>query len=274
MRVWLRSLTSCLGLAGALWLAPCTAVHADELVSIATRPNVKLSFWHMPRPNAVATVILLTGGAGGLGYKNGQVTSQNFLIRSRDLFAAQGFNVIAPGIPSDQRELDYDFRASAEHAEDLQSVVTWAQQQSAAPVWVIGTSRGTISATNLAIAQQKQQQKAPSTAPRQGLAGIVLTASVTAYSKAGAVPTQDLASLRLPVLVVHHRQDACKICAPHEVPLIMRGLKNVAVKKLLWIDAGSNPQGDPCEALHWHGFIGAEADTVQQIADWVKAPSP
>lgn len=30
------------------------------------------------------------------------------------------------------------------------------------------------------------------------------------------------------------------------------------------------PGGDPCEAQHWHGFIGMEHEVVDQIAGWIK----
>jgi hypothetical protein len=74
--------------------------------------------------------------------------------------------------------------------------------------------------------------------------------------------------------VVHHAQDACPLCKPHEVPAILRGLTNAPVKKEIMLNGGANPTGHVCEALHWHGFIGMEREAVDGMAGWIKAPRP
>jgi hypothetical protein len=88
------------------------------------------------------------------------------------------------------------------------------------------------------------------------------------------VPTQRLGEVRLPVLVLHHEKDACPSCAPHEVSWIVSGLTQAPVKKLLWASGGEGARGDPCEAFHWHGYVGMEAQAVQWIASWVRQPTP
>ena len=103
---------------------------------------------------------------------------------------------------------------------------------------------------------------------------IRLTSSITSQKKIGAVPWQKLESIRVPVLVVHHEFDACKVCVPSEVTQIIRGLKNAPIKKEVYVNGGANPKGDPCEALHWHGFIGMQKEAVGLITDWIKNPVP
>jgi hypothetical protein len=44
------------------------------------------------------------------------------------------------------------------------------------------------------------------------------------------------------------------------------------VKKFILIEGDSDPQGDPCEAKHWHGFIHYEKETVKRITDWIQNP--
>jgi pimeloyl-ACP methyl ester carboxylesterase len=232
-------------------------------VKIAPRPGVSLLFYYMKQEGASASVVLLTGGAGGIGLKDGVPTSNNFLIRSRDHFAGHKFNIAVVGRPSDIQDLDYPSRISAEHVEDLRRVVSYLKKDTALPVLLVGTSRGSVSATAAAIAFGNQE-----------LAGIVLTASVTSASKAGAVPQQRLDAVRIPVLVLHHQYDACWVCRPREVPRIISGLKNAPVKKLVMVDGGGDPRGDPCEPLHWHGFIGMEKEAVDIIGDWIKNPGP
>ena len=247
--------------AGVAFAVP--AARADELITLPTRAGVTVSYWHMPRADATATLVLLPGGSGGIGMRDGQPQSGNFLVRSRELFAAQGFHVAAVGRPSDVADMDTAFRASDAHVQDLTRVVDDLRARSAVPVWLVGTSRGTVSAAAAAIALGPER-----------VAGVVLSSSITAYKFRGAVPTQALERLRVPVLVLHHERDACKATAPHEVPLIMKGLVNAPVKKLAWARDGGPPRGDPCEAFHWHGFVGMEPQAVETITRFVRAPAP
>lgn len=248
----------------ALLLAASAAVSSDEgkVITLETRPDVSVSFYYMKRDSAPATVVLLMGGAGDIGLRADGPRSRNFLVRSREHFSTSGFNVAVLNRPTDH-ELGYPFRISAEHIEDLRQVVNYLKKDTGLPVWLVGTSRGTISATAAAIAFGNE-----------ALAGIVLTASVTSFKMTGAVPTQRLDAIRIPVLVMHHEKDACAVTRPHEVPLIIRGLTNVPVKTRIMVSGGANPAGNPCEALHWHGFIGMEKEAVDIIAAWIRNPKP
>lgn len=243
---------------------PRAAADADaRIVKLDTRPGVSVSFWYAKRPDAVATVLLLTGGGGGIGLKNGVPTSTNFLVRSRELFRASGFNVAIVGKPTDVKDLDPVFRTSRAHMDDLRKVVEYLKQDAHLPVWLVGTSMGTISATAGAIDFGDA-----------GLGGIVLTSSVTRFNIVGAVPKQKLEDIHVPVLVVHHEKDRCDACRPYEVSYIMKGLKNAPMKKLVLVNGGADPRGDVCEPLHWHGYIGMESEAVALIADWIKKPAP
>lgn len=242
------------------------ALALEELVRIETRQDIKVPVFYIKNEGAQATVLLFSGGQGGMGKViDGRPTSANFLVRSRNHFAANGLNVAVFGLPSDRKTgyVEYSDRLAPEHLQDIKGVVDYLRADSGLPVWLVGTSRGTVSATAAAIDLDKG-----------ALGGIVLTASIVSYKKAGAVPTQDINKIQVPVLLVHHEKDGCAVCAPHEVPGILRGLKNTPVKKLLMISEGENPTGDPCEALHYHGFIGAEKSTVDQISTWIKNPTP
>jgi hypothetical protein len=240
---------------------PALAVE-HRLVKLDTRPGVSSSFYYMKQDASNITVVLLPGGSGAIGMKNGVPTSNNFLVRSRDYFAANGFNVALVERPSDKEDLDYSFRVSPEHIEDLRQVAVFLKKDTGFPVWLVGTSRGTVSATAAAIAFGNEE-----------LAGIVLTSSVTSRRKTGAVPYQKLDLIRIPALVLHHEYDGCKDCVPRDVSLITRGLKNAPVRKEIFVTDGANPRGDPCQGSHWHGFIGMEKEAVEIISKWIKKPS-
>ena len=74
------------------------------------------------------------------------------------------------------------------------------------------------------------------------------------------------------VIVVHGHQSRSVL------GLILRigkqGLAKAPVRKLVIVSVGSNPRGDPCEALHRHGYIGMESEAVGIITDLIRIPQP
>ena len=225
------------------------------------RGEARLPAYVMPNPNAVATIILLPGGDAGTGkIVDGRPGSGNFLSRTRGEFFAAGFNVIVVYRATDLIGLDYGYRVSKDHVGELAKVIAYAKHNFGKPIWLVGTSRGTVSGTATAIALGEGEVQ-----------GLVLTSSVTS-KKTGAIATQNIASLKIPTLVVHHKHDSCKICVPHEASRITAELKSAPIKKFIMIEGGSDPEGDPCEARHWHGFINFEKETVKIITDWIKNP--
>jgi hypothetical protein len=253
-------LARCLLLVAGLAAAP--AIAAGHLEQMPSRPGVKLSYWMMETPDAVATVLLIPGGAGGLGLRDGIPASRNFLTRSRDLFAAAGYNVAVLGKPTDREDLDTGYRASGDHVTDLHMLIDRLRTSLGKPVWLVGTSRGSVSAAAAAV-----------DAEPSSLAGIVLTSSVTG-GRGRSVPTLALSRVRVPVLVMHHRDDACPSCNPREAPRIVAALTSAPVAKLVLVQGGGPPAGDPCEPLHWHGYIGMEREAVDAIVGWMRNPFP
>jgi hypothetical protein len=248
----------------ALALVWCLGtVRAGEVVKVPTRPDVKTSVFWQATEGATATLFVFPGGGGGFGkIEDGWPTSNNFLVRTSKLWAAQGFNLAIFGRPNDSEELGYDDRISDIHMQDVKAVLEWVKKQSAAPIWIIGTSRGTVSTAATLINIQDSQ-----------IAGGVVSSSVVEFKYAGALPWQDLGKIKIPVLVYHHEKDACHACKPYEVPGIIKGLKNSPIKKLMMVSGGTNPKGNPCEGNHWHGFIGMEPQAVVDISSWIKNPS-
>lgn len=227
------------------------------------RDGAEIPVYLRATPGASATLLLLPGGAGGIGKvgPSGWPDGANFLVRSAPLFSARGFNLAIVARPSDQTDMDYPFRVSPSAMEDLRRVLRQVRSTFAGPVWVVGTSRGTVSGAAAAIAMRDE-----------GLIdGLVLASSVTSSKIPGAVPAQALDKLSIPVLVLHHEKDACKVCRPEEAPAIDRGLTHSRKHALILFSGGEGESGNPCEALHFHGFIGAEPQAVERITDWIAA---
>jgi pimeloyl-ACP methyl ester carboxylesterase len=240
-----------------------SVAHAEGTAfKVPTRSGITTTLYWEEVPNAKATIFLFPGGGGGFGrLENGKPSSRNFLVRSMQYFLDDGYNVAIFGKPSDTPDLDYPDRISSQHMDDIRATLAFVRTKSKLPVWLIGTSRGSVSVTAAAIAIDRD------------IEGIVLTSSVVNYKKTGAVPSQNLSAIKVPVLVMHHSRDACWVCPPNEVGNILKGLKNAPIKKQIMVDGGGDPSGDACEALHWHGFIGMEREAVKRITDWIAKPS-
>lgn len=84
---------------------------------------------------------------------------------------------------------------------DVRKVLEFVKRKADVPVWIVGTSRGTISAAAAAINLPGE------------MAGVVLTSSVVSYKKPGAVPRIWIES-RCQALILHHAKDACPLCQP------------------------------------------------------------
>lgn len=224
--------------------------------------GAQLPVYEMSQVAGIATLILLPGGDAGTGkIIEDKPMSGNFLSRSRDLFYKEGFNILVMYRASDLNTMDYSYRVSGDHIKEIEELVNYAKKKFNKPVWLVGTSRGTVSGTAASIALGKEL-----------VSGLILTSSVTS-KKVGAIGTQKLDSIMSPVLVVHHANDSCKICVPWEASQIKNQLKSSPYKKYIELTGGHSPEGNPCEAKHWHGFINYESETIKLIADWIKNPS-
>lgn len=243
--------------------AALTAPAPGTVWSVPTRDGVRTTVYWEAAPNAWATVLLFPGGAGGFGkLQQNRPSSNNFLVRSAAEFREQGLNVAIFGRANGQ-ELAPQDRMGAEHLQDIREVLQAVRAHSSLPVWLVGTSRGTTSVAAAASAM-----------PDAELAGVVLTSSIVAPAEPGALPSLDLAAIRVPVLLVQHARDACPLCTPGAMPAVLAGFTRAPVKQLQLVEGGAHPTGGVCHALHWHGFIGMERMAVQRITQWMRQPQP
>lgn len=238
----------------------------EEVVVIPARDGVTQPYLLSAPPagKALAIAILFPGGAGktDLARESARSTLDrgNFLVRSRRLFAAQGIATAVVDAPSDRSAgMDDFFRLSSTHADDIAKVVSDLRARlPGLPVYLIGTSRGTVSAA----AVGRQLGKA--------VDGVVLTATLfEATRKQPGLSGFDFATIPAPLLFVHHTDDACAY-TPHT------GARRLAGRyPLISVSGGLPPQSDPCEAMSAHGFLGRETESVAAMANWMlKQPFP
>jgi pimeloyl-ACP methyl ester carboxylesterase len=156
----------------------------------------------------------------------------------------------------------WNFRTTKEHAADVKQAIAAVREVAKVPVWLVGTSMGTLSAANAAARITEG-----------GPDGIVLTSSVTVTSKVSyeTVLHGGLEDIRVPTLVVHHKGDTCQASPYSGAESIMKALKRAPVKELMTFEGGSPPISPPCEAKAAHGYLGLEPQVVSAIAAWIRA---
>ena len=237
----------------------------ERVVDIATRPGVTQRLLFLAPQNPSAAVILFAGGHDGLRIlANGRLSwgSGNFLVRSRKVFAENGLMVAVVDAPSDRQVPPYlaGYRQKPEHVADVKAIIAWLKRQADIPVWLVGTSRGTQSAAF--VATQHIREEGPD--------GLILTSTILTDPKGRPVPDMALGRLKIPVLVIHHEQDGCKLCAIVDMPRLMKKLTATPRKELITFKGGEN-KGDPCEAFAYHGFNGLEQQVIRRITEWIAA---
>lgn len=205
------------------------------------------------------TVILLAGGDGvfTIDAAGNVMPDRNFLVRTRGLWVAQGFDVVLPGPPNGQSLSGR--RSGADYAGELNRVVDFARSRSNAPVWLVGTSQGSIAAVNGGARLGSK------------VAGIVLTSSITRPSRTGeTIFDAGPGLISTPVLVVANSADTCASTPPGDASAILAALARSPRKELMMFES-REIRSDPCRARSPHGYLGIEPVVVQRIAEWIKS---
>jgi pimeloyl-ACP methyl ester carboxylesterase len=147
------------------------------------------------------------------------------------------------------------FRESAEHAEDIAKLAVYLEQQGFQRIFLVGNSRGTLSAASIGARLKDSRFK-----------GVILTSSLEYDNFLRWLP---LEKLELPVLMVHHRDDACRVSPFQEAERTRDSLRSHTRVDFTEVSGGAYPRSAPCDNLSAHGFFGIEEKVVQVITDWV-----
>jgi hypothetical protein len=245
---------------------PHMASAQQEIITLQTRPGVTQSFFLTSLPKNFQAIGVLFPGSGGLinlRSENGQPKfgPNNFLVRSRSEFIKRGVAAAILDAPSDQQNgwgMTDEFRLGEAHFTDIAAVVdNLAKRFPDKPLFLIGTSRGTISAAALGARF----------GPR--VAGTVLTSSMFRAAKGKAkeqgpgLSNFDFATIKIPALFVHHVSDQCEFTPYGEAARLADRFP------LITVFGGDPPQSGPCDAFSAHGYFGKEAPTVEQIVNWM-----
>jgi pimeloyl-ACP methyl ester carboxylesterase len=236
----------------------------EELVTLEIRPGVTVRIVvASPEGSPRGVFLLFPGGNGRLIAKDGRVIRGGFGRASLPHFAKHGFVAIALDVPSDQADgFGENSRVSDVRVQDVRKVIDFATGKWGRPLFLLGHSSGTFSVAHLAASRAD---------PRIG--AIVLAASPTTRGRPGSgmwnVPDFPLRAISVPVLIVHHRDDACRPTSFHEAARLPRLFTASPRVAFLEVRGGETLASDPC-AGSWtpHDFFGKESEVVAAIADW------
>ena len=245
---------------------PDVASSQQEIVTLQTRPGVTQSYFLTSIPKDLGAVAILFSGSGGLiqlRSENGQpkFNQGNFLVRSRAEFVKRGVVAGILDAPSDQQGgwgMTDEFRLGEMHFVDVSAVAgDLAKRFPGTPVFLVGTSRGTISAA------------ATGARLGEGVAGVVLTstmfrpASRKSKEPGPGLSKFDFATIKAPILFVHHASDQCEVTPYGDAARLSD------TYQLITVFGGAPPRSGPCDAFSAHGYLGKESETVEQIVNWM-----
>jgi hypothetical protein len=202
---------------------------------------------------------MFAGGDGTVSFDGGQIAGMrsNFLMRSEPLWLAQGFGFATIGSSSSLNGR----RHTPAYAQAIAAAVDYGRSRGGnTPVWLVGTSMGSIAAANGAAHLPGR------------VAGVVLTSSVAAPNRASGetVFDSDLGAIAVPALIVSNKGDTCPIAGPGFAPNILAALARAPKKEVIYVESHVL-QSDPCEAMSPHGYLGIESDVVQRVSAWIHA---
>ncbi len=240
---------------------------AEELLQIKASSGAEFRTLLTGDPStAKANLILLAGGRGVVKLsRSGEINAMkgNFLVRARQLFADRGYLTALVDAPLDRRNktgLLGGFRVSVEHGDDLARVAARLYRLNRKPVVVIGNSRGSVSAANLALRGAKGTVSA-----------AVLTSSVVKDNAKGrSIKALPLGRIRIPVLFVHNEGDACHATLLKDVIPVVRAMKSKVTRADLIVVNSRKATSGHCKGRSPHGFLGIENQVVEKIVGWLE----
>ena len=193
-------------------------------------------------------------------------------MRSIPIFSAGGFGTALVDAPSDYHGEDGlgGFRIATQHAEDIGKVIADLRARTQGAVWLVGTSRGSISAVNAAAGL------AGSVAPD----GVVLTSALMSGDGAArkkwvaqTVFDLPLEDIRLPLLVVGHAADKC-IRSPADLMGKIVARTQGVREQVVTVVGGPGTRGPPSihagEGRSPHGFVDQEAEVAAGITRFIR----
>lgn len=214
-------------LATAMLILPISIARADQAVSVGGG----LALFNTPA-KPVGSLVLIPGGDGQLGIRRDgsfDKLANNQLVRTRKAFVGRGLATL-----------------TIDRGVDVAAAVRYMQGV-AKPVAVVATSRGSLRVAGALNAKPD---------------ALVLTSAMLDQVRSSVGQPSALPR----TLVVHHRQDGCRVTLPGLVEPFSAWAKAKAT--VVWKTGGLDV-GNPCRAKSYHGFNGLDGDIVGTVSSFV-----
>jgi pimeloyl-ACP methyl ester carboxylesterase len=233
----------------------------DRVIKIPLEDGSRQRALYVSPRQPRGTIVMFPGGAGDVGIeRDGDIRhDKNFVVRTRGLWVDRGYAVLIPDW-LDRKNLR-GVRRSPQYADVIRALVSFAHSQASGPVFLLGTSQGSIAAMNGAAHLGRDQ-----------IAGVVLTESVTVLG--GSHETVFDAGperVRVPALVVANRDDQCDVAPPGDASKIAAAMSNSPQVSVLHVSGGIDRSKKACGSLTPHGYYGIEREVVRKMAAWMDA---
>tara|TARA_R110002073_G_scaffold149547_1_gene303355 strand:- start:112 stop:957 length:846 start_codon:yes stop_codon:yes gene_type:complete len=255
--------------------AAARAETCGEVVTVAAHEGTQTRYSLAgPSSGARAALLLLPGGGGYLNLDDDGCPRKlkgNSLVRSRPLFHDGGMVTALVDAPDDYQGTEGlgGFRIDPAHAEDIGRVIADLRKRTGLPVWIVGTSRGGISAAN--AASRLSGPNAPD--------GVVMTSPVTSGKIGAAKPwvadtvfSLPLENVRMPILVVVHADDEC-VRTPPDLAAGIVEKTNGSREQVVTVTGGPGRSGgqsvEACKGKSAHGFLDQEAEVAAGVVRFV-----
>ncbi len=202
---------------------------------------------------ATATVLLFIGGGGLVRIADdGRTDHVHTFVRSFGMWRAYGVQAVLVDSPFDLgNAMRGHKRSSKEHLDRVSEVVRHFHSKFDQPIWIFGHSMGTSTIAAFLSSERPEISF---------LKGYI----VAGTHRGETIP----ASIKLPVLGIHHRREACPSTPITASEAIIRSRTSDTPRAMVLLDGGSD-QGDRCQALAHHGFNGLEQELVKTAAEFI-----
>lgn len=210
-------------------------------------------------PDRIALLFVGSPGLLHLRDENGTPNFDvkgNFLARARRHLNDDSVMTVLVDCPTDEWDgCDATYRRSAQYAEDITALISaLLKELGPKPVYVVGTSFGTVSSANLARRLGSSLAGAVHTATFAGTSQHAFESGMSGF---------DWEQATVPQVFVHHIGDPCPVTPYREIKSSIGGLPLMSVR------GASDTSGPACQAFSEHGFRGREEAVMRAIAAWI-----
>ena len=229
----------------------------------------------LPRANVFMNIVVLTeynakNKKAILAIKGGEANIElkgllelnydgaQYLYNNQDIFLNSNIALVATGCPTDKVQ-SYNacgdgYRKSQQYADDFKVVIDFLKKKyEFESFYVFGHSSGGISTRWLSLYLDKDLAGAINSSVMNTSRGT----DSLAYSTVGF----DMNKIKIPVLNISHKDDACP-STPYFI------VKNYSKNNLVTV-LGGGASGPLCENTNHHSFEGRQRGVSRAIAKWV-----